>query len=134
VTANLIANVFSVMDELSAALIIQLQIQDSQRLYEVCEGKGKGRKGELSDAQLAADLYREDLEQYAAILADRQMTRSIARACQTYGNLLTTSLSQEPRRRTDTHAHIYMGRTSRAGEGVESWNGTTSGNKQAAVV
>jgi hypothetical protein len=34
--------------------------------------------------------------------------------------------------RADVRTH--MGGTSRAGEGVESWNGTTSGNKQAAVV
>jgi hypothetical protein len=92
-TADIIVNVFNVMDEPSQALIIQLQIQDSQQLSEACEGKGKGREGELSDSQLAADLYREDLERYASILADRQMTRSIARACQTDGNLLTTSLS-----------------------------------------
>jgi len=39
-----------------------------------------------------------------------------------------------PRRGTDTNTHTHMGRRSWAGEGVESRNGTTSGNKQAAVV
>lgn len=34
-----------------------------------------------------------------------------------------------PRRRKETHTHTD--RTLRAGEGVESWNGITSGNKQA---
>jgi hypothetical protein len=80
-TADNIVNVFNAMDEPSAALIIQLQIQDSQRLSEAYEGKGKGREGELLDSQLATDLYRDDLERYTSILTDRQMTRSIARAC-----------------------------------------------------
>lgn len=111
-TAGIIVNVFNAfnaMDEPSQALIIQLQIQDSQRLCEACEGKGKSREGELSDSQLAADLYREDLERYASILADRQMTRINARACQTDGNLLTTSLSQEQTAASDREIACRLG-------------------------
>ncbi|PMD57362.1 uncharacterized protein K444DRAFT_52762 [Hyaloscypha bicolor E] len=108
-TADIIVNVFNVMNEPSPAFIIQLQIQDSQRLSEACEGKGKGLEGELSDSQLAAELYRENLEHYASILADLQMTRSIARACQTDGNLLTTSLSQEQTAASDREMACRLG-------------------------
>jgi hypothetical protein len=91
-TANTMANMFDFMDEASAALIIQLQIQDSQQLSEAYGTKGKGREGELSDSQLSINLYREDLLRNASILADRQMTRSIAQACQTDGDLYTSLL------------------------------------------
>jgi hypothetical protein len=86
---------FSSMDENSAALVIQLQIQDSQLLSERYKRKGKVPEGELSDGQLAIKLYQEDLERGASVVADRRMTRSIARACQSDRNFLTTALSQE---------------------------------------
>jgi len=72
-TANPMTNTCDFMDEASAALIIQLQIQDSQQLFETYGAKGKGREGEQSDSQLAVYLYREDLQRNASILADRQM-------------------------------------------------------------
>jgi hypothetical protein len=93
--ANAMANIFDFIDEASAALIIKLQIQDSQQLSGAYGTKGKGREGELSDSQLSINLYREDLKRNASILADRQMARSIAGACQTDGEILTTWLSQE---------------------------------------
>jgi hypothetical protein len=108
-TADMIVNVFNVIDEPSAAFIIQLQIQDSQRLFEACKAKGKGRERELSDSELAVNLYLEDLQCYAFILADRQMTRSIARACQTDGNLLTTSVSQEQTVASDREMACKLG-------------------------
>jgi hypothetical protein len=108
-TANAIVNAFNSMDEASAALIIQLQIQDSQQLSEEYEGTGKGREGELSDTQLAINLYREDLQRHASIVADRQMTRSIARACQTDGNVLEASLSQEQTAASDRATACRLG-------------------------
>lgn len=84
------ANILDYIDEASAALIIQLQIQDSQQLSEASGTKGKGREGELSDSQLSIKLYREDLQRNASILADRKMTRSIFRACQTDRQILET--------------------------------------------
>jgi hypothetical protein len=60
-TADPMTSILAFMDEASAALIIQLQIQDSQQLSDAYGTKGKGREGELSDSQLAAYLYREDL-------------------------------------------------------------------------
>ena len=102
-------NVFNYMDEDSAALIIQLQIQDSQQLSALYEGKGKGREGYLSDCQLAMNLYLEDLERNASIILDRRMTRSIARACQMDGNVVTTSLSQEQTAASDRETACRLG-------------------------
>jgi hypothetical protein len=108
-TANPMPNMLAFMDEASAALIIQLQIQDSQQLSDAYGIKGKGREGQLSDSQLAAYLYREDLQRNASILADRQMTRSIAQACQTDGEILTTSLSEERTAASDRQTACRLG-------------------------
>lgn len=97
------------MDDASAALAIQLQIQDIQQLSEAYGTKGKGREGELSDSQLSINLYREDLQRNASILTDRQMIRSIARACQTDGEILTTSLSQEETATSDRRTACRLG-------------------------
>ena len=69
---------YDVLDDETANLILQLQISDGLELYETFEGKGKHREGELSDAQLALQIYTEDLKRHATIASDRQMTKSIA--------------------------------------------------------
>lgn len=97
------------MDEASALLIIQLQIQDSQELYTTCQGKGKAREGELPDSQFAIKLFQEDLERSASILTDRQMTRSIARACQMDGDVLRASLSEEQTAASDRATACRLG-------------------------
>jgi hypothetical protein len=88
-------DMFADMDFETATLILQLQLEDSNELFESCEGKGKGREGELSDSQVAFQTYKEDLERTAAIVADRKMSSSIARACVLDGDVVVESLSQE---------------------------------------
>ncbi|KAH8586700.1 hypothetical protein B0O99DRAFT_665658 [Bisporella sp. PMI_857] len=97
------------MDDATDALIIQLQIQDSQQLFEEYEGKGKLREGDLSDAQLAIYLYQEDLQRHALILSDRQMTQSIAQACIRDGDYLTSALSQEQTAASDRQTACRLG-------------------------
>lgn len=80
--------VFANMDSGTATLILQLQLEDSNELFESCEGKGKGREGVLSDSQFAFQTYKEDLERTAAIVADRKMSSGIARACELDGNIV----------------------------------------------
>ncbi len=46
---------------------------------------------------------------YAAIAVDRKMTKSIARACQTDGQLLTESQSQEQAATSDQEAACRLG-------------------------
>jgi hypothetical protein len=83
------------MDEASATLIYQLQLQDSQDLLDLLNRKGKGIEGQLSDAQYALQLYSSDLKRNAALISDRQMTRSIAHACQSDGTVLAELISQD---------------------------------------
>jgi hypothetical protein len=117
-------DVFATMDEETAALIIQLQIEDSQELSAISEGKGKGKEGDVSDAELALGLYNEDLRQRASIIQDRQMTKSIARACQTDGNALAASLAEEQTAATDRGAAGRLGGVT-APAPVEPWTITS---------
>ena len=54
------SNPFYGMDDLSAALAIQLLLEDSEQLS--INFKGKSREGEVSDAELALAYFEEDLE------------------------------------------------------------------------
>jgi len=86
---------FDDIDEATAALIIQLQLEDSAAIVAAIDRKGKGIEGELSDIQLALQLYQEDMHRSNTIINDRQMTKSIAQACLTDGNVITVSRSEE---------------------------------------
>ncbi|KAF8853102.1 hypothetical protein BDZ45DRAFT_658482 [Acephala macrosclerotiorum] len=88
-------NFLTTLDHETSALILQLQIDDSLEIFQPSEGKGKGSEEVLSDSQLAFKLYKEDLERNASLLEDRQVTKSIACACQNDGDILTASLAQE---------------------------------------
>ncbi|TVY78338.1 putative E3 ubiquitin-protein ligase ariadne-2 [Lachnellula suecica] len=101
--------VFDFQDEELAAAIIQCQISDGLELFETLKGKGKMPEGQLSDAQVAIQLYTEDLKRNAAIVSDRQMTRSIAHACQTDGEVLIEVLSQEQGAASDREAACRLG-------------------------
>jgi hypothetical protein len=86
---------FNTMDPETAALIIQLLIEEASDMFDASAGKGKGWEGELSDTQVALLLHKEDLERTASLIADRQMTNSIARACESDGNVLSAAFSEE---------------------------------------
>jgi hypothetical protein len=81
------------MDDSSAALAIQLLVEDSEQLS--INSRGKSREGEVSDAELALSYFEQDLENTSVIIADRQMTQSISAAVRTDGNVLTELMSQE---------------------------------------
>ncbi|PVH84534.1 hypothetical protein DL98DRAFT_485129 [Cadophora sp. DSE1049] len=96
------------MDSETAALILQLHIEDSDELFSSCEGKGKGIEGVVSDTQIALQLYRDELQRNANIISDQNMTRSMARACQTDGNMLALSFSQEQRETRDRQVALRL--------------------------
>ncbi|KAH9223443.1 hypothetical protein DL95DRAFT_420154 [Leptodontidium sp. 2 PMI_412] len=100
---------FHSMDSKTASLILQLQIEDSTNLLSSYEGKGKGIEGVLTDTQLALQLYTEELERNATIISDRHMTRSLARACQSDGDILALSFSQEQREARDRQVAMRLG-------------------------
>jgi hypothetical protein len=81
------------IDDLTATLLIQLQLEDIEQILSC--SKGKNRQGELTDTELALHLYKQDLECGASILSDRRMTKSIGRAVKTDADALAESSSQE---------------------------------------
>lgn len=61
---------------MSFSTIVKLQLEDTASL--AASTKGKQREGTISDAELALQLYNEDLQACQNILNDRQMAQSIA--------------------------------------------------------
>lgn len=107
------ANSLDVVDDVTADLIIQLQLEDIERINSAC--KGKAREGDQSDAEHALCLYKRELEVIGLTVSDRRMTRSIARAVQTDGIVLAECQSQETRAVRDRHIATEM-----SGERVSS--------------
>lgn len=83
-------------DEATAKLVLQLQMEDMELLNQ--SSKGKGREDEVSDAQVAMELYRQDLEGNSAVISDRIMSKSIAHAIETDGQLLSGEFEREDAR------------------------------------
>ncbi|RDL37534.1 uncharacterized protein BP5553_04967 [Venustampulla echinocandica] len=97
------------IDDQTAALIIQFQLEDSRLLAEEHGGKGKAREGSISDSQLAFQLFAKDLKCKATLVADTHMAKSIARACQTDGGALATAQSQEHSAIVDRQMACHLG-------------------------
>ena len=81
------------IDDASAALILQLQREDVEELQR--SFKGKNREDDVSDIDLAVKLFQQDLEQTSAVLTDRCMSRSLARAVIADSAFLTDAMAQE---------------------------------------
>jgi hypothetical protein len=96
------------MDPATAALILELQIEDSEEILASSGRKGKGREGIVSDTQLALQFYREDLERNARIIADHQMTKSLSEACRTDGHEVAISLMEEERANHDRQISVMV--------------------------
>lgn len=74
------------LDDASASLIIQLQIQDLEDLAN--SSKGKHRKGEQPDSDLALDTYKSELKSFESFISDRRMCKSVAKAVIADGRLV----------------------------------------------
>lgn len=69
---------FQDVDEVTANLIIQLQLYDVD--FFSFSSKGKAREDETSDKSLAFQLQKQELENISLFLSDKRMTQSIADA------------------------------------------------------
>jgi len=63
------------MDDATASLIFQLQLEDSDRL--AATSKGEGPSGQLSDAEIALRLYKTELENTATLVQDHQFASTL---------------------------------------------------------
>ncbi|KAI9048525.1 hypothetical protein LZ554_007358 [Drepanopeziza brunnea f. sp. 'monogermtubi'] len=96
------------VDPATAALILELQIEDSEEILASSGRKGKEREGIVSDTQLALRFYREDLGRSARIIADHQMTKSLSEACRTDGREVAISLMEEERANHDRQISVMV--------------------------
>lgn len=100
---------FDNVDDASADVILQLQLDD---LEEFKARTGKHRDGGEIDVEVAAGLLQEDLDHLRTLLADRRMTRSIARAVCADGAILAQTVLEEDMAHGDrTLAHQLNGDT-----------------------
>jgi hypothetical protein len=79
---------FDQMDAATAALIVELHLQDSKDELEGSRGKEKAAEENISDNQIAMQLFQEDSERQATLLDDRKMAASISQAVRADAELL----------------------------------------------
>ena len=84
---------FDEIDDASAALILQMQREDVDEL--LASSKGKKRKREESDSDLAMAMFRDDLQDMSAVIADRSISRSMTQAVLTDAAFLHESVAEE---------------------------------------
>ncbi|KAG9250615.1 uncharacterized protein F5Z01DRAFT_665335 [Emericellopsis atlantica] len=78
------------IDNASLDLITKLQLEDAESLL-----KGKHAVGHLPDAELAVQMFKEELEQLQTFIADDIMCRSIAEAMLSDTEAIQRSLDEE---------------------------------------
>lgn len=98
-------NPWAMMDDETANLILQFHSEDLDDLED--RSKGKGAAGKPSDADLAREMYRQELLHSRVFVSDRSMTRSIAAAIQTDHPALAECQRQEGIAQHD-HQHARL--------------------------
>ncbi|KAM3512374.1 hypothetical protein MY11210_004013 [Beauveria gryllotalpidicola] len=78
------------IDNASLDLIAKLQLEDAESLL-----KGKHAAGTWPDAEYAAQLFKDELEQIRISIADNAMCRSIAAAVLADSDAIQSSLNEE---------------------------------------
>ncbi|KAK6212458.1 hypothetical protein LQW54_005232 [Pestalotiopsis sp. IQ-011] len=90
------------MDDADAALIVQILLQDGQEAISSAEGNGKRIAGDETDAQVAFNLYLEEVERAQGFIFDKRMTRSIQQAILVDSDAISSSQAEE---HTASHDH-----------------------------
>lgn len=86
-------------DEPSAALIIQLLLEDIASLTSC--SKGKSKDGDLTDEQIAFNLFNDELGCRQQVVYDHEMSRSIASAMHSDRHVLAEELAVDQAARAD---------------------------------
>ncbi|CAD6500646.1 BgTH12-06355 [Blumeria graminis f. sp. triticale] len=100
---------YSSMDDATAALIIQLQIQETQELLDAEDDKGKGRENDKSDVKIALQSYLQDLEANHALVTDRVLTKRIGEGLEIDGDEATADPYAETLANDDGECHSENG-------------------------
>ncbi|KXH25105.1 IBR finger domain-containing protein [Colletotrichum salicis] len=97
---------YEIDDDETLRLVLQMHLEDLESIKQ--SSKGKCRAGEVTDLDLAIETYKSELKSHALLAADRCMCKSIARANQTDGRLITNLARQEDQAARDRHAAIRL--------------------------
>ena len=89
----LLQGIYHGLDPLTFNAIIEIQLEDSAALAG--SAKGKQREGTVNDAEVALQMFTEDLYICQRVLEDRKMARSMALAVHRDGNLIFRAYQQE---------------------------------------
>ena len=95
------------IDDTTAKLIIQLQLEDLEELAG--NQKGKQAEGSQNDTQDAISTYRQELQQILMVLSDRSMARSIGQAVISDSRLLRVFKNQEDVAASDRQVALRAG-------------------------
>ena len=93
------ATLVDTMDSLTLQAIVQLQLADTEELN--VWSKGKQREGEITDAELALQLYTQDLQGLFNYVSDRRLAQSFTDAVLRDGDLIHQLQQQENQARRD---------------------------------
>ncbi|KAL1619552.1 hypothetical protein SLS56_010046 [Neofusicoccum ribis] len=105
------------MDDQSAALILQLQLEDISSILASAKGKGRAGDAPANGQEYALRLTQQELEAGVAILNDRAMGQSIARAVQADRHILAREAEAEEAAARDRRLACEMdGRTAAAAD------------------
>lgn len=101
------------LDDATASLIFQLQLQDLEELSK--RSKGKQREdAPADDFTLAASLYRAELASTISTISDSKMSRSIANAVRSDGELISAFNEQEHRAAADRQVALRLAKDKKA--------------------
>ncbi|KAK7426727.1 hypothetical protein QQZ08_006763 [Neonectria magnoliae] len=92
------------IDPESLKLVLQLQLQDMESLI-----KGKFRKDEKPDTELALEIYKAELESLACCVSDRTISRSIAQAVELDGPVIRAHAEVEQQAVHDRNQALSLG-------------------------
>ncbi|KAI0377895.1 hypothetical protein F5Y04DRAFT_167402 [Hypomontagnella monticulosa] len=83
------------MEDEDIALAIRLMQQDAEQFVSAMTRKGKQVEGSQTDAQVAANLFLQDLMATATSFEDRRMARSVLQAIQTDNDTMSRLQNEE---------------------------------------
>ncbi|KAK1974310.1 IBR finger domain-containing protein [Colletotrichum cereale] len=117
------------VDDETLQLILQIQLHDLDSIKQ--RSKGKNRQGEICDADLAVEAYESELKSRILLVLDRCMCKSMAKANQLDGRLISILVHQEKLAAQDREVAIHL---SRGGDVNEDSSADTTQGKPSRVV
>ncbi|KAI1468567.1 uncharacterized protein F4812DRAFT_427308 [Daldinia caldariorum] len=101
-------SVYGAMGDEDIALAFRLMQEDAEQFISTSSRKGKQAEGTETDAQMAFNLLLEELQAAETCLSDERMTRSMLRAIQTDGPVLSQAYDEENVARADRNLSIAL--------------------------